>query len=99
MYRNPFKDILMSFNFFNEEDRKAAYFKLKKLDLKVTVPLMDWDLIFEYNGYPKQFTDASGIADPYEKWARTFSISVQWRSIGMFKNNIRVNEMDELVLE
>lgn len=99
MYRNPFKDILMSFNFFNDEDRKAAYFKLKKLDLKVTVPLMDWDLVFEYNGYPKQFTDSNGIADPYEKWARTFSISVQWRSIGMFKNNIRVNEMDELVLE
>lgn len=99
MYRNPFKDILMSFNFFNDEDRKAAYFKLEKLDLKVTVPLMDWDLIFEYNGYPKQFTDSNGIADPYEKWARTFSISVQWRSIGMFKNNIRVNELDELVLE
>lgn len=99
MYRNPFKDILMSFNFFNDEDRKAAYFKLKKLDLKVTVPLMDWDLIFEYNGYPKQFTDSSGIADPYERWARTFSISVQWRSIGMFKNNIRINETDELLLE
>ena len=99
MYRNPFRDILMSFNFFDEEDRKASYFKLKTLDLKVTVPLMDWDLVFEYNGYPKQFTDSSGIADPYERWARTFSISVQWRSIGMFKNNIRVNELDELVLE
>ena len=99
MYRNPFRDILMSFNFFDEEDRKSSYFKLKTLDLKVTVPLMDWDLVFEYNGYPKQFTDSSGIADPYERWARTFSISVQWRSIGMFKNNIRVNELDELVLE
>ena len=46
-----------------------------------------------------QALDSSGIADPYERWARTFSISVQWRSIGMFKNNIRVNELDELVLE
>lgn len=99
MYRNAFKDIFMSLNFFKEEDRKEAYFKLKRLNFKVTVPLMDWDLIFDYSGYPKQFTDSSGIADPYEKWARTFSISVQWRSIGMFKNNIRVNELDELVLE
>ncbi len=49
---NPVEDILSSLNFFDLEARKASFFKLRSLSVKISRKLHDWDLSLEFTGKP-----------------------------------------------
>jgi len=71
-----FIDLLKSFNFFNTDDRKASYFKLKTVSFGFVRDLHEWELIFDYTG---DRVLAPG-GDSYY-WEQTFSISLGLKKI------------------
>jgi hypothetical protein len=75
---NPVVDLLRSFNFFNDNDRRASLFKIRSLSIKVVHHLHDWDLNFEYQGSPQ--LRVTGGRQQYE-WNQVFAIRVQWNAI------------------
>jgi lipopolysaccharide assembly outer membrane protein LptD (OstA) len=68
---NPIVDLLKSFNFFNDQDRKDSFFKLKSLSFGLTRDLHDWQLNFDYTGSREISYDGTQYL-----WNNTFSISI-----------------------
>jgi hypothetical protein len=80
---NPFRDLLDSFNFFNEASRRRSGFKLHSFDLSVLRYLGDWQAEFGISLYPHR-----------PEGSQRFEIStdvnflVQWRPITEIKTNV-----------
>ena len=83
--KNIFKDLVKSFNFFNEVDRLTSGFKLKKLTLKVEHDLHDWLLKSEFSFSPRLKTDKKPY---YYDFSPYFSISVVWNPMKSLKTQI-----------
>jgi hypothetical protein len=73
---NPVKDLLMSFNFFNSEDRKASNFKLKTISFGFVRDLHEWELIFDYTGQRSLIPDGTAY-----RWEQTFTISLGLKQV------------------
>ncbi len=74
--KNPFLDLIRSFDFFNSSNRYDSAFKLKSLSLKAVNHLHDWDLTLEYQGSPQLRTLDNGKSQ--YQWNSVFAIQVQW---------------------
>jgi hypothetical protein len=70
-YVNPFYDLLRSFNFFNDDDRKASNFKLKTVSFGFVRDLHEWELYFDYTGDRVLTSDGSTY-----RWDQTFTIGI-----------------------
>ena len=82
---NIFTDLIKSFNFFNEEDRKASNFNLELLSFSAIHHLSDWDLNIEYSGEPVLIT--TNNFTEYQ-WKSQFSLFVTWKPVPEIKKNI-----------
>ena len=92
--KNVIKDLLYSFDFKNEENRKLSGFKLKSFSIILTHDLHDWDFKSEFSIEPKLITDEI----PYRyDFSPYFSISVVWKPMNMFKTQIE-DEDGEITL-
>ena len=56
---NIFIDLLISFDFINEQNRRESAFKLQKLSLKIEHDLHDWTLKSEFSFSPRLITKTS----------------------------------------
>ena len=90
-----FLDLFKSFNIFDssESDRKESKFNMKKLTISVVHHLKNWDLSFDYSGWPKLKKDENR----YE-WESKFSISLVWNPLPIFNQKTRY-EKDEWSVE
>lgn len=91
------KDLMNSFDFTHEENRKASGFKLKSLSVSITHDLDDWDLAASFSVKPRLVTDASHSPPSYYDFSPYFSISVAWRPMQGMKTEI-VDEYGEWAL-
>jgi hypothetical protein len=93
-WRNPIRDLLDSFNFFEKDQnaRKRSAFKLKSLSVSLVHHLHDWDLSFEYQGKPELYP---GDGRPFYAWNNTFSIFLKWVPIPELSSQIRYGEDEE----
>lgn len=82
-YINPIFDLIRSFNFFREEDRRASGFKLDSLSISLVHHLYDWDLTLTYTG---QFIEDE--ENKVMRWNPVFSIFIQWKPIPEIKKEI-----------
>ena len=87
---NPLTDLLQSFNFANNDDRRRSGFKIQTFSLKAVQHFPDWDVSVEYQGSPQLITHTSstGIQFVQNEWSPTFSIMVQWKAVSEVKSNI-----------
>lgn len=84
---SPLTDLLRSFNFANNDDRRRSGFKIQTLSLKVVQHFPDWDVSVQYQGSPQLMTINGSTAQQYQ-WSPTFAIQVQWNAISEVKSNI-----------
>ncbi len=89
-WRDPFIDLLKSFNFFNIQDRYDSFFNLDSLSITAVHHLEDWDLTIEYSGSPSLKTENGGT--PRFVWDSIFSISLAWIPIPEIERSIRVSD-------
>ncbi len=84
--RNPFVDILKSFNFFDPtgDDRKESLFKLKSLSVTATHYLHDWDLAATFSASP--VLDADTLAYYFKT---NFALTLSWRSVSQIKSTYK----------
>ena len=82
---NPIIDILQSFNFFSENDRRESDFNLTSISLNAIHYLGDWELNFDYTGKPTLSTESDV---PKYQWESTLSVFVRWYPIPEIKRNI-----------
>ncbi len=82
---NIFSDLLKSFNFFNEDDRKTSNFNLESISISAIHHLSEWDLNIEYSGEPVLVT--SDNFTEY-RWKSQFSLFVTWRPVPEIQKNI-----------
>jgi len=73
---NPVVDLLKSFNFFNVDDRKASYFKMKGISMGFVHDLHDWEMRFDYTGNRELSFDGSKYL-----WNNTYSISIGLKEV------------------
>ncbi len=84
---NPLTDLLQSFNFANNDDRRRSGFKIQTISLKVVQHFPDWDVSVQYQGSPQLMTITGSTAQQYQ-WSPTFAIQVQWNAVSEVKSNI-----------
>jgi lipopolysaccharide assembly outer membrane protein LptD (OstA) len=89
-WRDPFTDLLKSFNFFNIQDRYDSFFNLDSLSVSAVHHLEDWDLTIEYSGRPNLKTDNGGT--PRYVWDSIISISLVWIPIPEIERSIRITD-------
>ena len=87
---NPLTDLVQSFNFFNNDDRRRSGFKIQTFSLKAVQHFPDWDVSVEYQGSPQLITHTSptGVQFVQNEWSPTFSILVQWKAVSEVKSTI-----------
>jgi len=88
---NPLVDLLKSFNFFSEADRKASAFKIRSLSISAIHYLHDWNLSLTYEGDWETHSIYSSAKAKYVKeyyWAPTFTIKLQWIPVQEIKSTI-----------
>jgi|GEM_PF-1423599 len=83
---NPFVDLLHSFNFFNEQDRRISNFKIDDLSLSFIHQMYDWDLAFTFSGSYQQDATAQNWT-----WTPVFTISIKWQDIPEMKKEMRAD--------
>ncbi len=88
---NPLDDLVKSFNFFNDDERRLSNFNLQSIDLKAVHHLDQWDLTVEYAGLPE--LDTSGSQSRYV-WESAFSIYVQWNPIPELEQTVDYSDGD-----
>ncbi len=88
---NPLDDLVKSFNFFDNEERRLSNFNLQSIDLKAVHHLDQWDLTLEYTGLPE--LDSTGSQSRYV-WESTFSIYVQWNPIPELEQSVDYSDGD-----
>lgn len=79
------KDLLKSFNFFNETDRTTTGFKLKRLSMEMTHYLHDWTANLKVSVKPELSTKSSYR---YE-FKPTITFMVQWKPISDIKTTVK----------
>ena len=84
---NPLTDLLQSFNFANNNDRRRSGFKIQTFSLKIVQHFPDWDVSVQYQGSPQLITITTPFSQQYQ-WSPTFSIQVQWNAVSEVKSNI-----------
>ena len=86
-WRNPFTDLLRSFNFLSKDDRYESFFKLSSITLEAIHHLEDWDLTVSYTGKPELLT----LADGSRKftWNSVLGIFIRWVPIPQIKSEFR----------
>lgn len=82
---NIFSDLLKSFNFFSEDDRKISNFNLESISISAIHHLSEWDLNIDYTGEPVLVT-----VDNFTEyqWKSQFSLFVTWRPVPEIQKNI-----------
>lgn len=80
--RNVFVDLLKSFNFWNDADRRSSGFKLKALSFGAVHYLGDWTATLDYSVSPYLDTDSS---PPVYRFSDEISFTVQWTPVKEFK--------------
>ncbi|MGO9308027.1 MAG: hypothetical protein ACLQDL_03275 [Spirochaetia bacterium] len=87
---NPLTDLLDSFNFANNDDRRRSGFKIQTLSLRAVQHFPDWDVIVQYQASPQLIThtNATGAQYVQNEWTPTFAIQVQWNALSEIKSNI-----------
>jgi hypothetical protein len=85
---NPLTDLLRSFNFANNNDRKLSGFKIQTISLKIVQHFPDWDVSVQYQGSPQLITITTPSFSQQYQWSPTFSIQVQWNAVSEVKSNI-----------
>ncbi|MBN2618498.1 MAG: hypothetical protein JXR64_09345 [Spirochaetales bacterium] len=80
--KDLFSDLIKSFNFFSDDDRKESSFNLNSLKVSATYKMPDWDLLFEYKGEPKL------VESKYE-WYQVFSLFVEWKPLSLIRSDIK----------
>jgi hypothetical protein len=89
---NPLDDLLRSFNFANNDDRRRSGFKIRTFSLKAVQHFPDWDVSVEYQGSPQLVTKTSGTnVQTVTEWTPTFSLQVQWNAVAEVKSNIHLD--------
>jgi hypothetical protein len=83
---NPFVDLLKSFNFFNAEDRKESYFKMKGISVGFIHDLHDWELMFDYTGTRELSYDGKQYI-----WDNIFTVSVGLKEVENIKVHTKYN--------
>jgi hypothetical protein len=83
--RNIFKDLLMSYNFFNMQDRYDSGFKLKNLNFSLTHYLHDWTLSLTTAVSPKLV--ATETSYTYE-FIPSVTFMVQWKPISDIRTKV-----------
>lgn len=78
---NPLVDLAKSFNFFNDDDRRASLFKLKSLSVTAKHYLHDWDLSFTFAANP--VLDETSLNYIFKT---SWSVSLAWRSVSQIKS-------------
>ncbi len=78
---NPLVDLAKSFNFFNDDDRRASLFKLKSLSVTAKHALHDWDLAFTFAANP--VLDETSLSYIFKT---SWSVSLAWRSVSQIKS-------------
>jgi hypothetical protein len=78
---NPLVDLAKSFNFFNDDDRRASLFKLKSLSVTAKHYLHDWDLAFTFAANP--VLDETNLVYIFKT---SWSVSLAWRSVSQIKS-------------
>lgn len=78
---NPLVDLAKSFNFFNDDDRRASLFKLKSLSVTAKHYLHDWDLAFTFAANP--VLDEISLSYVFRT---SWSVSLAWRSVSQIKS-------------
>ncbi len=84
---NPFEDLVRSYSFLNEDERRLSAFKLRSINVKATHDLGDWNLAVEYSGSQKLQSKPGG-GDEYV-WTPVFSIVIQWKPIPEIRREVR----------
>jgi lipopolysaccharide assembly outer membrane protein LptD (OstA) len=87
--REPLKDLLKSFNFFNNDDRYESHFKLASISLEFVHHLDDWDLSVSYTGKPELLTYADGSRQ--FTWDSILGIYLRWIPIPQIKKEFEYN--------
>ena len=87
---NPLTDLLQSFNFFNNDDRRRSGFKIQTISLMAVQHFPDWDVSVQYQGSPQLITHTNLLGAQYvqNEWSPTFSIQVQWKAVSEVKSTI-----------
>ena len=85
-----FQDLKKSFSLFDTDAREEAFFKAKEIDITAVHKLQDWDLNFEFSGFPELITEDDGFK--HYVWQRSFSIFVKWNPIPEIKKDIRYED-------
>lgn len=75
---NPLTDLVKSFNFFNNEDRRESLFKLKTLSVKAVHHLHDWDLSFDLAVSPV-------LKDGDYEFRTVFGLNLVWLGVPEIK--------------
>lgn len=86
---NPLVDLLKSFNFFNTDDRKDSYFKMKGISLGFIHDLHDWEMRFDYTGNRELSYDGSKYI-----WNNTYSISIGLKEVRDLLIHTKFSERD-----
>ena len=90
---NPIVDLARSFNFFNDDDRRASAFKIESLRIAAVHRLGDWNLTLAYQGRPEQHTVNPGTnrAETRIVWTPALSIEVRWVPIPELYGSVRID--------
>ncbi|MDR2542022.1 MAG: LPS-assembly protein LptD [Treponema sp.] len=91
---NLFRDLLDSFNFFDEEKRRRTGFKMQRLNFSATHLLGDWTAIISVSMYPYQ-RPVANIADTQINFTSDFSLIVQWTPISEFKSHVKYDGRED----
>jgi len=78
---SPLVDLAKSFNFFNDDDRRASLFKLKSLSVTAKHAMHDWDLAFTFAANP--VLDETSLSYIFKT---SWSVSLAWRSVSQIKS-------------
>jgi lipopolysaccharide assembly outer membrane protein LptD (OstA) len=81
--RDPLKDLIHSFDFFNTDNRYESHFKLATISLEIIHHLDDWDLSFSYTGKPELLTMSDGTRQ--FTWDSVLGIYLRWVPIPQIK--------------
>ncbi len=87
--RNPFTDLVRSFNFLNREDREASFFNLERLQIDAIMDLDDWVLTLSYSGRP----ELRGVAEDRRfEWVTEFSAFLVWRPVPEIRSTVEYDD-------
>lgn len=97
LYVNPFEDLLKSFDFANEKNRKDSAFKAGTFTIKATQYMKDWTLTTSFSGTPEVV--GTTPANKRYQWSTNFSLQLAWLPIPEIKAKTDVDKLGNLTVK